>query len=66
MKSNFNLNGGEQQKMATTILLVEQKIQATLEFGDRGYVTQAGRVDESGQSRTLLQSKNVRNVYVRM
>lgn len=49
-----------------TILLVEQKVQEALEMAERGYVLQTGRIVNSGTSRELLESKEVKEAYLGM
>lgn len=48
----------------TTILLVEQNLRLALEFADRGYVLQTGRVVLSGDADELLASDDVRTAYL--
>lgn len=48
----------------TTILLVEQNVPLALDFADRGYVMQSGRVAASGSSEELLESDLVRKAYL--
>jgi branched-chain amino acid transport system ATP-binding protein len=48
----------------TTVLLVEQMVQEALEIADRGYVLQTGRIVQSGDARTLLDSETVRKAYL--
>lgn len=48
----------------TTILLVEQNLQLALEFADRAYVLQTGRVVLSGNTQELLESQEVRRAYL--
>lgn len=47
-----------------TILLVEQKVQEALEFADRGYVIQNGRLVISGTGEELLKSDIVKQAYM--
>ncbi|HHU07985.1 MAG TPA: ABC transporter ATP-binding protein [Clostridiaceae bacterium] len=47
-----------------TILLVEQKVQEALEFADRGYVIQNGRLVISGTGEELLKSDIVKQAYL--
>jgi branched-chain amino acid transport system ATP-binding protein len=49
-----------------TILLVEQNVQEALEFADRGYVIQAGRVTMEGESQKLLENDLIRKAYLGM
>ena len=50
----------------TTVLLVEQMVQETLEIANRGYVIQNGRIVQSGAARDLLDSETVRKAYLGM
>ena len=47
-----------------TILLVEQNAVMALEYADRAYVLENGRVTLSGPSRDLAENKNVRRAYL--
>ena len=47
-----------------TILLVEQKIQESLEIADRGYILQTGRTVAEGTSEELLGLDLVRSAYL--
>ncbi len=53
-------------RAGTTILLVEQMVQEALEIAHRGYVIQSGRIVQSGTSRELLDSPDVRKAYLGM
>ncbi|NPU84800.1 MAG: ABC transporter ATP-binding protein [Syntrophaceae bacterium] len=53
-------------KAGTTILLVEQMVQETLEIAHRGYVIQSGNIVQSGTGRELLDSPDVRKAYLGM
>jgi branched-chain amino acid transport system ATP-binding protein len=53
-------------RRGTTVLLVEQMVQETLEIAHRGYVIQNGRIVQSGSSRDLLDSDEVRKAYLGM
>ena len=48
----------------TTILIVEQDVQAALERAGRGYVLETGHVVLSGSSAELLQDQRVRQAYL--
>jgi branched-chain amino acid transport system ATP-binding protein len=48
----------------TTILLVEQDVQAALERATRGYVLEAGHVVLSGEAGELLEDERVRRAYL--
>jgi branched-chain amino acid transport system ATP-binding protein len=47
-----------------TILLVEQNAVMALEYADRAYVLENGRVSISGPSRELANNENVRRAYL--
>ena len=47
-----------------TILIVEQNVQHALEFADRAYVLENGRIVLSGESRVLLANEHVRKAYL--
>ena len=53
-------------QQGTTVLLVEQKVQEALEIADRGYVIQTGKIVQSGTSRELLDSDEVKKAYLGM
>jgi len=48
----------------TTILLIEQDVQQSLEIADRGYVLENGRVALEGSSADLLQNDHVKKAYL--
>lgn len=48
------------------ILLVEQKVQESLEIADRGYVLQTGRIVAHGSGKELLESELVKKAYLGM
>jgi branched-chain amino acid transport system ATP-binding protein len=48
----------------TTILLVEQNVQAVLRVSDRGYVLDRGQIVMEGRSNDLLRDPLVRDVYL--
>ncbi|MEI7636934.1 MAG: ABC transporter ATP-binding protein [Syntrophus sp. (in: bacteria)] len=50
----------------TTVLLVEQMVQETLEIAHRGYVIQTGKIVQFGSARELLDSEEVRKAYMGM
>ena len=52
------------QEAGVTILLVEQRVNATLEITDRAYVLEHGRVVMEGQSRELMQNDHVKQAYL--
>ncbi|MDQ6832256.1 MAG: ABC transporter ATP-binding protein [Chloroflexota bacterium] len=47
-----------------TILLVEQNARLALQYADRGYVLEAGRVTISGPADTLMNDDRVRQAYL--
>lgn len=47
-----------------TILLVEQNVNATLEFTDRAYILEQGRIVMEGPSQEVKQNKHVQNAYL--
>lgn len=47
-----------------TILLVEQNAHLALQYADRGYVLEAGRVTISGPADTLMNDDRVRHAYL--
>jgi len=47
-----------------TILLVEQNVNATLEFTDRAYILEQGRIVMEGPSKEVKQDKHVQNAYL--
>lgn len=51
-------------KMGTTILLVEQNVESSLELADRAYVIETGRNIMQGKSSDLLQSSELRRAYL--
>jgi len=53
-------------RSGVTVLLVEQMVQEALEIAHRGYVLQSGRIVQSGPSRELLDSEEIRKAYMGM
>ncbi|MGI5935191.1 MAG: ABC transporter ATP-binding protein [Oscillospiraceae bacterium] len=53
-------------KMGTTILLVEQNVQSSLEIADRAYVIETGRNVMEGSARELLGNDELRAAYLGM
>lgn len=49
-----------------SILLVEQKVQESLEIADRAYVLQTGRIVAEGDAKKLLESELVKQAYLGM
>jgi branched-chain amino acid transport system ATP-binding protein len=50
-------------EQGTTILLVEQNVQRTLEIADRAYVLENGAIVLEGKSKDLLQDNHVKEAY---
>ncbi len=48
----------------TTILLVEQNVERTLEVADRAYVLENGRVVLEGKGEELIKNKHVKKAYL--
>ena len=53
-------------KMGTTILLVEQNVQASLEIADRAYVIETGKNVMEGAARDLLNNEDLKAAYLGM
>lgn len=53
-------------KMGTTILLVEQNVQASLEIANRAYVIETGKNVMEGPAAELLANDNLRAAYLGM
>ena len=51
-------------EMGTTILLVEQNVQASLEIADRAYVIETGRNVMEGSAKDLLNNDELRSAYL--
>lgn len=51
-------------KHGTTILLVEQNVERTLEVADRAYVLENGRIVLEGTGEELVENKHVREAYL--
>ena len=49
-----------------TVLIVEQNIQQVLKVVDRAYLLETGRIRQSGAASELLQSEEIRRVYLGM
>lgn len=54
----------ELHKTGTTILLVEQNAQAALGIADRAYVLESGKIALSGTGAELIESDEIRKVYL--
>jgi branched-chain amino acid transport system ATP-binding protein len=52
------------QEAGVTILLVEQRVNATLEITDRAYVLEHGRIVMEGRSSELMQNEHVKQAYL--
>jgi branched-chain amino acid transport system ATP-binding protein len=52
------------QEAGVTIMLVEQRVNATLEITDRAYVLEQGRVVMEGPSSELITNKHIKNAYL--
>lgn len=48
----------------TTILLVEQNAQLALQFSDRGYVIETGKIVLEDTAKELLENENVKKAYL--
>ena len=48
----------------STILLVEQNLQAALELASRAYVLEAGRITLQGDAATLKADPKIRSAYL--
>ena len=53
-------------KMGTTILLVEQNVQASLEIADRAYVIETGKNVMEGAAKDLLHNEDLKAAYLGM
>ncbi|MFW5872427.1 MAG: ABC transporter ATP-binding protein [bacterium] len=51
-------------KQGTTVLLVEQNVQDSLNMANRGYVIQTGKIITEGKGKELLGSEIVRKAYL--
>jgi branched-chain amino acid transport system ATP-binding protein len=52
------------QEAGVTVLMVEQRVDATLEIADRAYILENGRIAMEGPSSELLGNEHVRNAYL--
>jgi len=52
------------REQGTTILLVEQNVQRTLEIADRAYVLENGTIVLEGDSKKLLQDEHIKEAYL--
>lgn len=55
---------GEIKKQGITLLLVEQNVWKSLEFSERGYVMENGRIVHRGTSAELLADDRIRKAYL--
>lgn len=55
---------GQIRDAGTTVLVVEQNVQAVLRASDRGYVIDRGRITMEGSSADLLADRRVQEVYL--
>ncbi|MCI8539437.1 MAG: ABC transporter ATP-binding protein [Oscillospiraceae bacterium] len=53
-------------KMGTTILLVEQNVQVSLEIADRAYVIETGKNVMEGSAKELLSNEALKSAYLGM
>ena len=54
----------EINQQGTSVLLVEQDVQLALENSDYGYVISTGRIMMEGDSKTLLQNQEIKQIYL--
>jgi len=52
------------RKTGIAILFIEQNVRLALSMADRGYVLESGRLAVSGKSKTLMNHKTVRRVFL--
>jgi branched-chain amino acid transport system ATP-binding protein len=52
------------QEAGVTILMVEQRVDATLEISDRAYILENGRIAMEGPSSELLGNEHVKDAYL--
>lgn len=52
------------QETGMTIMLVEQRVNATLEITDRAYVLEQGKIAMEGPSSELITNEHVKNAYL--
>lgn len=55
---------GQINKNGTTILLVEQDVQASLSMSSMGYVLENGQIVMEGQGKELLQNPRIKKIYL--
>jgi len=49
-----------------TLLLVEQNVEQALNFSQRAYILESGRMTRSGRSADLVQDADIRRAYLGM
>lgn len=54
----------EINRQGTTILIVEQDVQAALEQATRGYILETGHITLSGPAQDLLQDRRIKQAYL--
>lgn len=52
------------QEAGVTLMLVEQRVNATLEISDRAYVLEQGKIVMEGPSSELIENKHIKNAYL--
>lgn len=52
------------QEAGVTLMLVEQRVNATLEITDRAYVLEQGKIVMEGPSNELIQNKHIKDAYL--
>ena len=55
---------GRINKLGTTILLVEQNVQSSLELADRAYVIENGRNVMQGSAKALMANEALKKAYL--
>jgi branched-chain amino acid transport system ATP-binding protein len=52
------------RERGVTVLMVEQRVDITLEIADRTYVLESGRIVMEGPSSELKRNEHIKNVYL--
>jgi branched-chain amino acid transport system ATP-binding protein len=52
------------RERGTTVLLVEQNVQRSLEIADKGYVLENSRIVLEGKGKELLKNENIKEAYL--
>jgi len=52
------------REQGTTIFLVEQNVQRSLEIADRAYVLENGRIVLEGKGKELLENEHIKVAYL--